>query len=77
MTQLSLPFLFATPPKKKYDFFVISECLKRATVNTSQGENNNPAVMRWKNAIDEVRPLQASEMGLALPATGRALRRRA
>jgi len=45
MTQSSPPFIFVTPPKKKYEFFVIPECLKRATVRTPQGENNNLAVL--------------------------------
>ena len=68
MTQLSLPFLFATPPKKKYDLFCHSRMPETSdSQHASGGEQQSRGPAVEKNAMsDEVRPLQASEMGLAL-----------
>jgi len=75
MTQLSLPFLLVTPPKKK-TLFAMPECLKRTTANAPQGENNNPAVLpRKKRDRRGATTVQVFEMGLELPVTGRALQR--
>ena len=56
MTQLSLPFLFATPPKKKYDLFCHSRMPETSdSQHASRGEQQSRGPAVEKNAMsDEV-----------------------
>ena len=74
MTQLSLPFLFFTPPKKKYDSFCHARMPETNDgQHASKGERQSRSPAVEKRGRRGATPVQASEMGLALPATDRAL----